>query len=101
MVMPVDFVVVYVVRKHRGRHEVLQLKRSPGQYLEGAWSFPGGKVEPDEDPVRAALRELVEETGFAYGDINRLQLLVERRAGLRPDVEERASAGRLLRNGRG
>ncbi len=30
----------------------------------GAWGFPGGKVEPGETSVRAAIRELHEETGL-------------------------------------
>ena len=30
----------------------------------GKWSIPGGMVEPGEDPDKAALRELQEETGI-------------------------------------
>ena len=29
------------------------------------WSLPKGHVEPDENPVVAGLREVVEETGFS------------------------------------
>lgn len=32
---------------------------------EGAWSIPKGEIEPDEEPVAAALRELGEELGPA------------------------------------
>eukprot|EP01043_Picozoa_sp_COSAG02_P099106 COSAG02_NODE_35231_length_471_cov_1.943548_1_plen_142_part_10 len=28
------------------------------------WKFPGGKIEPDETPLAAGLRELEEETGI-------------------------------------
>ncbi|HMF86911.1 MAG TPA: NUDIX domain-containing protein, partial [Gemmatimonadaceae bacterium] len=28
------------------------------------WMPPGGHIEPDEDPVQAVLREIVEETGL-------------------------------------
>jgi 8-oxo-dGTP diphosphatase len=31
----------------------------------GLWLYPGGHIEPDEDPVQAVLREVVEETGLA------------------------------------
>ena len=31
---------------------------------DGAWSIPKGEIEPDEDPLAAAKREFVEETGF-------------------------------------
>jgi predicted NUDIX family NTP pyrophosphohydrolase len=30
----------------------------------GAWSIPKGLIDPDEEPVAAALREFEEETGF-------------------------------------
>ncbi|MGC9666479.1 NUDIX hydrolase [Planosporangium sp. 12N6] len=29
----------------------------------GRWLYPGGHIDPDEDPAQAAQREVVEETG--------------------------------------
>ncbi|HVY48342.1 MAG TPA: (deoxy)nucleoside triphosphate pyrophosphohydrolase [Minicystis sp.] len=43
---------------------VLLSQRKKGTHLAGAWEFPGGKVEPDEDPRDALRRELDEELGI-------------------------------------
>ncbi len=42
---------------------VLLSQRKRGTHLAGAWEFPGGKVEPGEDPREALARELHEELG--------------------------------------
>ncbi len=42
---------------------VLLTQRMPGAHLEGAWEFPGGKVEPGESPEQALSREMREEIG--------------------------------------
>jgi len=43
---------------------VLLTQRKRGAHLEGAWEFPGGKVEEGEDPRDALRRELKEELGI-------------------------------------
>jgi 8-oxo-dGTP diphosphatase len=43
---------------------VLLTQRKAGTHLAGAWEFPGGKVEPGEDPREALRRELAEELGI-------------------------------------
>lgn len=43
---------------------VLVTQRPSGSHLAGMWEFPGGKVEPDEDPRSALERELREELGI-------------------------------------
>jgi 8-oxo-dGTP diphosphatase len=42
---------------------VLLTQRKKGTHLEGKWEFPGGKVDPGEDPRQALVRELAEEIG--------------------------------------
>jgi len=46
------------------RSRVLLTQRKAGTHLAGAWEFPGGKVEPGEDPREALRRELAEELGI-------------------------------------
>jgi 8-oxo-dGTP diphosphatase len=56
---PVLVVAAVIVEEGR----VLLSQRKAGQHLAGAWEFPGGKVEPGEDPRAALARELSEELG--------------------------------------
>lgn len=43
---------------------VLLTQRKKGSHLEGLWELPGGKVDADEDPRDALVRELREELGI-------------------------------------
>lgn len=56
-------VVAAVVRDASGR--LLVQRRRQGTHLEGLWEFPGGAVEPGEEPAAALERELEEELGVA------------------------------------
>ncbi len=51
--------VVAAVIEREGRVLICQRKRGAKHALK--WEFPGGKVEPDEDPRSALARELREE----------------------------------------
>jgi 8-oxo-dGTP diphosphatase len=44
-------------------HRVLLAQRPEGRSLAGLWEFPGGKLERDERPEAALIRELKEEIG--------------------------------------
>ncbi|WP_054853944.1 NUDIX hydrolase [Vulcanisaeta distributa] len=44
--------------------KILLIRRGAEPNRGGKWSVPGGMVEPGEDPDRAVLRELQEETGI-------------------------------------
>ncbi|CAL9449853.1 (deoxy)nucleoside triphosphate pyrophosphohydrolase [Streptomyces pilosus] len=54
-------VVVGAALWHGGR--LLAARRSAPAELAGRWELPGGKVEPDEAPDAAVVRELREELG--------------------------------------
>ena len=68
-----------VFRETSGHLEVL-LVHPGGPFWarkdEGAWSIPKGEFEEGEDPVKAAIREFEEETGFTvHGDLIPLEPL--------------------------
>ena len=45
-------------------NRVLIAQRPAGKSMAGLWEFPGGKVEPEETPEAALIRELKEELGI-------------------------------------
>ncbi|MGQ0635849.1 MAG: NUDIX hydrolase [Planctomycetaceae bacterium] len=59
------YVVVLVIRKHGGRHQLLLARREPGKYMGDTWQLISGGLEPNETASQAALREMREETGLA------------------------------------
>lgn len=54
--------VVAAVMEREGKILICQRKATDRHGLK--WEFPGGKVEPDEDPKAALVRELNEELGI-------------------------------------
>ncbi len=57
------------------RGERLLLVRRSHKPDAGRWGFPGGKIEPGETVIAAALRELAEETGVAADAVEVLTAL--------------------------
>ena len=61
---PIAAAIAAVLRGER----VLLVRRSHRPDA-GRWGFPGGKIEPGETIIAAALRELGEETGIAANPV--------------------------------
>jgi mutator protein MutT len=51
---------------------ILITRRKAEQVLGGYWELPGGKLEPNESPSDAAVRELREEVGIEVKPIHTL-----------------------------
>ena len=60
--LPVITVVAAVLVDRDGR--ILLAQRPAGKKMAGLWEFPGGKVEAQETPEAALVRELKEELGI-------------------------------------
>lgn len=74
-----------VVRKIDDKWEVLLLKD-----MSGNWSFPKGIIEKNEDPVSAAKREILEETGVKncifITELNKIHYFYQRNGLISKDV---------------
>jgi putative (di)nucleoside polyphosphate hydrolase len=57
---------VVIVVRHPNLREVMAFERSDAA---GSWQLPQGGLEPGEEPIEAAWRELKEETGLGEADV--------------------------------
>lgn len=55
---------------------VLATRRPQEKQLGGLWEFPGGKVEPGEDPEAALRREILEELALRVGPVQPMDPVV-------------------------
>jgi 8-oxo-dGTP pyrophosphatase MutT (NUDIX family) len=66
---PRQAATVIVLRGGDERLEVLLVRRNPqARFMGGAWVFPGGAVDGDEDHRVAGVREVAEEAGVELPD---------------------------------
>ena len=72
---PRQAATVIVLRGGAERLEVLLVRRNPeSRFMGGAWVFPGGAVDGDEDHRVAGVREVAEEAGVELPDPEALLL---------------------------
>ncbi|MCU1284752.1 MAG: hydrolase [Acidobacteriales bacterium] len=68
--------VVAAIIVRESDSKILICQRTKDQPLPLKWEFPGGKIEPGEEPVAALRRELDEELGIAAeigGEVARIE----------------------------
>jgi 8-oxo-dGTP pyrophosphatase MutT (NUDIX family) len=61
--------VAVTLLDHSTAPRVLVLKRAARGTNAGQWALPGGRLEPEETPAVAALREANEEVGLEGGEL--------------------------------
>lgn len=66
---PTYLFVVAAALIDEGRRVLVQ-KRPEGKPMAGLWEFPGGKIENDETPEKALVRELFEELNLKVAEKN-------------------------------
>jgi 8-oxo-dGTP pyrophosphatase MutT (NUDIX family) len=70
---PREAATVIVLRGGSEALEVLLVRRNPSQqFMGGAWVFPGGAVDADEDHRVAGVREVAEEASVELPDVEAL-----------------------------
>jgi 8-oxo-dGTP pyrophosphatase MutT (NUDIX family) len=81
-------------RRYRPERSRTRARLGTDQY-PGAWQFPQSGLKPDEDPLRAAFREITEETAIPHADLELIAAFPE------PLVYELSAAARNSKTRRG
>jgi 8-oxo-dGTP diphosphatase len=59
-------------------NKTLILRRAPGDYWAAEqWAYPGGKLEANETPQQAAVRETKEETTLVVSNLKEINLSLD------------------------
>lgn len=75
MILPISIVIPYKLNQNK---LILWMQKRETEPFKGLWEFPGGKIEPFESPVCAAIREVAEEVKVSIIPEN-LELLMIRK----------------------
>ena len=59
--------------------DIALIRRAPTGEYQGSWELPGGKMDPGENILEAALRETQQETGLEVELLNNLPKFIEER----------------------
>lgn len=65
-------VIVPLIRQGKAWHVLFEVRASNLNRQPGEICFPGGRIEPDESPLEAAMRETSEELGIGVESIKPL-----------------------------
>lgn len=67
-----DYVLSFA---HTGTNNVLLIEKNRPEWQKGKFNLVGGKIEPGENPMDAALREFHEEAGIKADKIKELGMI--------------------------
>ena len=63
-----QYVIVFARCVYKPSEDILIIKKIKPDWMRGRLNLPGGKIEKEETPEEAAIRELEEESGLEVAD---------------------------------
>ncbi len=72
-----------ILVRYKGKYLLLKKVKDVHKDHIGGWEVPGGKIKPDEDSIKASLREIEEETKINCNIIAELKQLDLEKDGIK------------------